>query len=107
MRNVVFAVALAAAGLLPDPSAAQQGKQELIALAEENGACSDGRVVDAYFREGSTTELIAECEEDGAAALLSGGMGNGGAIAIGALVLVAIAASGGGGGDTPATSGTD
>jgi hypothetical protein len=107
MRNVVSA-ALAMLVAIPGVSFAQeQSKEELIAIAIEQDACGEaGTVVDAYFREGSSTELVVQCGEP-AAELLAGGMNSGTALVVGTLVLLVLAASGGGGGSAIPTTSTN
>lgn len=108
MRNAISA-ALALFITIPGVSFAQeqQSREELIAIAIEQEACGEaGTVVDAYFKDGSSTELVVECGEPGGV-LLAGGMNSGTALVVGTLVLLVLAASGGGGGSAIPTTGTN
>jgi hypothetical protein len=112
MKNVFFASTAVVALAMPGVLAAQEQltKEQLIGIAIENGACGKaGTVVDAYYKDGSSTVVVAEC---GTVAdlqdtqELAGGMRSGSGALVGALVLVAVAA-GASGGSTPSTAGTN
>ena len=111
MRTAVSAsIALTIALALPGVAGAQaqMTKDQLIGIAIESGACGKaGTVVDARFKEGSSTEIVAECGTGAGEQVLAGGMNATGPIAFGALLLFAVAASGGGSDSTRSTTGTN
>jgi hypothetical protein len=86
----------------------RQGNETALQMATRIGACADGSAITSANYAENGTLLQVRCA--GAGGDLSGGLGTGGAVALGVvgIAIVAAAASGGGSGSsTTGTSGTN
>lgn len=102
-HNVFLAVFAAGLVLAAPLAAAELSKEELIALAVEQGTCSgDLSPVDAYYETPTTVRIV--CGEATGFLPVAGALGFGGGAAAAAAGLALMAAGGGGGEATTTTT---
>ncbi len=98
--GVTSAVSVAAQGAV-----VRQGSETALEMANRIGACADGSSILSANYAQSGSLLQVRCAA-GAGGDLSGGLGTGGAVALGVIGIAIVAAAASGGGSSSSTSGT-